>query len=130
MRISDWSSDVCSSDLLGDAVLHCWSRRQPWVHGVTIGEVGKDSNSRGTASCRAIDRGQHAGDFDQLQARTTAGPAGLQFMLVDRLPASIIDAFGTTLGKQGIGWVVINRRVAQLGDTACGERVGQIESSQ
>src|SRR3546814_9040498 len=48
---------------------------------------------------------------DTLFPYTTLFRAGLQFMLVDRLPASIIDAFGTTLGKQDIECVVIKRLV-------------------
>src|SRR3546814_4693249 len=40
MRISDWSSDVCSSDLLGDAGLHGFGR--------SAGIVGADVDGRGS----------------------------------------------------------------------------------
>src|SRR3546814_6513817 len=59
MRISDWSSDVCSSDLVDD------ERRLPQV-GQAIDQV--DSRDRGAAGCVAFGRDRQEGGADRLQA--------------------------------------------------------------
>src|SRR3546814_1074997 len=52
MRISDWSSDVCSSDLIGDgdvviaAITSCTNTSNPGVM-VAAGLVAKKANERG-----------------------------------------------------------------------------------
>src|SRR3546814_3693927 len=51
MRISDWSSDVCSSDLFWSSCTACPERSRPWartVWSLTCGHLVR----RGTASVR------------------------------------------------------------------------------
>src|SRR3546814_3464341 len=53
MRISDWSSDVCSSDLLRRPASLAWSQtHQPTIISTRTLLISSSSNEIGRASCR------------------------------------------------------------------------------
>src|SRR3546814_1779048 len=67
MRISDWSSDVCSSDLTAGKAIGDWPRRidpppgnrhQPGVLGITPQPLGRDTAQDGDqhGQCRSEER--------------------------------------------------------------------------
>src|SRR3546814_14819079 len=70
MRISDWSSDVCYSDLLGG------------------GDFGRGSGGRGEAQTVAVERGQHG-----------AQPRGVEHGGLQRLAGLRGDRTSDVLGK-------------------------------
>src|SRR3546814_4402970 len=86
MRISDWSSDVCSSDLLGvalleAAVLQCIARG--FLHGQNLGPSRPGSSER----ARLL-QGRFRGRSRALRARRLRLPPRFEFFpaCVDRRP--------------------------------------------
>src|SRR3546814_19612670 len=95
MRISDWSSDVCSSDLLhpGRAATHDHEGHQPCAFKRVIAQLG------------VLERDQHAaadvgGVIDPLQARCHRRPAAVAEIVV-------AGAGRSEERRVGKGWVSI-----------------------
>src|SRR3546814_1773392 len=98
MRISDWSSDVCSSDLLPSRLAHALRAR----HAVTGRAQSVEHVIDGIAHAL---RHQPAHDLGDTGAESDAAP------------------FGIALYR--IGALVVRRHVLEIGRASCRERVCQ-----
>src|SRR3546814_4030303 len=80
MRISDWSSDVCSSDL----------------HPVAIGETEIEQHKFGSAggemTCRLLRRGRFANLVAGADERTAHQPADCRLVIDDEQPCALCHA--------------------------------------
>src|SRR3546814_4037547 len=66
MRISDWSSDVCSSDL---GHRQAWSRIRSWLSLQSLAQVEQDRRRRAPDALRG--RGRRAQEFEHLAPLAT-----------------------------------------------------------
>src|SRR3546814_12054042 len=108
MRISDWSSDVCSSDLVEVDTLQ-------WNGGLVANEVNLKSKDLRTASMI------HTGT-DQRFAQQTAATEALRGRVGD------IDQYnikGTTNVNFDTGQAVLSEQAKEIGRASCRERVCQ-----
>src|SRR3546814_19580983 len=102
MRISDWSSDVCSSDLLGSLV-RCIELVEGYRVAAVIGEIGSDF---GVLPRPVARESYHSGVGERLLRRI--GIDGNAFVdLADQAPV------GSEIDKD------------KIGRASCRERVGQ-----
>src|SRR3546814_8933487 len=89
MRISDWSSDVCSSDLIAKFWTLCQSPREP------KGDFDEDfeQNCRcGNLQCvRCAGASLRTGILCSSQTRSAFGPAGSSCCLGDRSVGFLVD---------------------------------------
>src|SRR3546814_12583317 len=104
MRISDWSSDVCSSDLFTDLPLDEIARLES-LHGVEINEAKIVLANEATAMCR----GREAAEAAAETARQTFALGGAG----DDLPTLQVP-------EGEIGLIAAN--VQQIGRASCRER--------
>src|SRR3546814_16076530 len=122
MRISDWSSDVCSSDLLPFPVL-AENLHRPPVHEPEIADVRWNINRTQSAHdpvecrccaalCPAVARSVLPGSEDDVIALATFGDQfddqfgrGLQ-IAVDRPESAAGGRKGGERGKRGVGGVM------------------------
>src|SRR3546814_9285972 len=117
MRISDWSSDVCSSDLAGfrRAALPCGDE------GIVAGEQGvEEERDRAAARTRYVDRAGGARQpkrIDDQSGMRAVGERGRGRSEADA-PRRHLDKRTARLGRAGEGVLVpaADRAVARLAD--------------
>src|SRR3546814_17480940 len=108
MRISDWSSDVCSSDLPGRQVvdMHDVVERRLAVvdaHGVATADLADDLARPVAHRTRTDHRRQPAGD----RRPTRGGQTALPPQLGDAVGAGVADRLGGGIGNAACrarGW--------------------------
>src|SRR3546814_16026646 len=110
MRISDWSSDVCSSDLLS-------------ITKQSLGRVLHDLQERGLVESRV-------GASDRRQRLLRLSPAGeaLERELYEQLRTGVADAYRRAGQSAGAGfWTVLEGLIPEdereIGSASCRERV-------
>src|SRR3546814_18753003 len=106
MRISDWSSDVCSSDLLDEGL-----DTGPFVDWFNAGNVQQLNQVRRTNQAGLLDGALalRGGGFPQ---------PGAGLLLGYRFPAQLPLAIGHAINRDRQG-------AAEIGRASCRERVGQ-----
>src|SRR3546814_10483018 len=99
MRISDWSSDVCSSDLQHIARLRCHDRQQRWFErqerrAITGGAFGENGDGLMSGKCLP--------QFFYLKVYMAAGlPSDKDSMVLLRQPADDRPACYAVMGNKG-----------------------------
>src|SRR3546814_19869165 len=97
MRISDWSSDVCSSDLAGDPTLILasptgWSKAQPAGRSALMmgGESGRDPTEEDSRLESLKERLRPAGQDDAVRTGSTEKGLDQGSSLRNRVPAESV----------------------------------------
>src|SRR3546814_15361561 len=115
MRISDWSSDVCSSDLQGD--LELYNKTTTTTTNDKNTAVGSSFNVGGNANIQAENDVTLQGS--ELNA---GGDVNVDAQNINLLAAENKDVTTTTTNSTSVGFMVDNNKI---GRASCRERVCQ-----
>src|SRR3546814_12588357 len=107
MRISDWSSDVCSSDLLrlNTPELQAVVQRDRLADvGIAVGDVGRTLESMlgGRQVTRCRDSGDQYDVLVQVRQQARAEPADIAHLYVRRAPGSMTQMSNWLYGHKGV----------------------------
>src|SRR3546814_15000313 len=126
LRISDWSSDVCSSDLQGDVPVEHVRLRKAQVHRFGIAGI-IDAGAQFLALAAEIAFGDRQIDDELFKARETRRHLQLAsglFLDIDFQPPAIGGGAGLLLYLQ-IFLEIAASIVREIGGACCGERGGE-----